>query len=128
MSYATYSDVTRRTTRSFNEAEKKMVLSLLEDAAVLIDSYHSSASVEAKRVVSCRMVLRTMGEEDSGLGVPMGATQGSMAAGGYSQSWTIGSGGGSGELYISKLEKKLLGVGDRIGSRSPVEGMVRSCD
>lgn len=25
--------------------------------------------------------------------------------------------------YLSKLEKKLLGVGDRIGARSPVEDL-----
>ncbi len=41
----------------------------------------------------------------------------------YSQTWTM-SGGSVGELYLSKLEKKLLGVGDRIGARSPLEGMV----
>ena len=33
------------------------------------------------------------------------------------------SGGSSGELYLSKLEKKLLGGGDRIGAHSPLEGM-----
>ena len=53
----------------------------------------------------------------------MGATQGSMSALGYSQSWTIGS-GTVGELYLSKLEKKLLGTGDKIGSRSPAEDLV----
>ena len=41
---------------------------------------------------------------------------------GYSQSWTMGS-GSAGELYLSKLEKKLLGIGDRIGARSPLEGL-----
>lgn len=33
------------------------------------------------------------------------------------------SGGSAGELYLSKLEKKLLGVGNRIGSHSPVEDL-----
>ena len=41
---------------------------------------------------------------------------------GYSQSWTMGT-GSSGELYLSKLERRLLGVGDRIGAHSPLEGM-----
>ena len=54
---------------------------------------------------------------------PTGASQGSASALGYSQTWTM-SGGSVGELYLSKLEKKLLGVGDRIGARSPLEGMV----
>ena len=44
------------------------------------------------------------------------------AALGYTQSWTM-NGGSSGELYLSKLEKRLLGCGDRIGARSPVEGL-----
>ena len=52
----------------------------------------------------------------------MGATQGTATALGYSQSWTMGS-GSSGELYLSKLEKKLLGVGSKIGARSPLEDL-----
>ena len=31
------------------------------------------------------------------------------------------SGGSAGEMYLSKLEKKLLGVGSKIGAASPVE-------
>lgn len=91
---------------------------LLEDAAVRIDAYNKDASESAKLSVSCSMVLRSM--PDDGLGVPMGATQGSMAAGGYSQSWT-NSNGGSGELYLTRQEKSLLGGGSRIGARSPLE-------
>jgi hypothetical protein len=53
----------------------------------------------------------------------MGATQGSVSALGYSQSWTIGS-GSTGELYISKVEKKMLGAGNAIGSYSPTEALV----
>jgi hypothetical protein len=49
-----------------------------------------------------------------------------MAGLGYSQSWTIGSGGGAGELYLSKLEKKLLGAGNAIGSYSPVQELAGS--
>ena len=52
----------------------------------------------------------------------LGATQGTATALGYSQSWTMGS-GASGELYLSKLEKKLLGVGSRVGARSPLEDL-----
>ena len=33
------------------------------------------------------------------------------------------SGGSSGELYLSKLEKNLLGVGSRLGARSPLEDL-----
>ena len=48
-------------------------------------------------------------------------TQGSQSGLGYSQSWTIGTGGSTGELYIGRIEKKLLGAGDLIGSHSPTE-------
>ena len=75
--------------------------------------------------VSCRMVRRQLGSQgDSSAQFPLGSTQGTLSAMGYSQSWTMGS-GSAGELYLSKLEKKLLGVGNRIGARSPLEGL---CD
>ena len=123
MAYATLRDVIDRISRSLSSDEQTVCASLLDDAAVIIDSYNSAASPEAKKVVSCRMVIRSLGDGTS-YGVPMGASQGSMSALGYSQSWTIGSGGASGELYLAKLEKKLLGVGDAIGSYSPVQELV----
>ena len=126
-SYATYAEVAARTSRSFTQAEQAVVEALIEDAAVLIDAYNAEASNDAKKVVTCRMVLRAMGSgDDGGIGVPIGATQGSMAAGGYSQSWTI-SGGGTGELYLGRTEKQLLGLGNRIGARSPLENMAAPC-
>ena len=63
-----------------------------------------------------------MGDGESS-GVPMGATQGSMSGLGYSQSWTMGSNGSAGELYLAKLEKQMLGYGNKIGSHSPLEDM-----
>ena len=124
MAYATVADVQARMTREMSEDEQAVCSTLLDDAAVIIDSYNVNASVDAKKVVSCRMVVRAMGDGDDGIGVPAGSTQGSMSAMGYSQSWTISSGGSVGELYIAKLEKKLLGTGDKIGSYSPTEALV----
>lgn len=125
MAYATVADVQARMTREMSEDEQAVCSTLLDDAAVIIDSYNVNASADAKKVVSCRMVVRAMGDGDDGaIGVPPGATQGSMSAMGYSQSWTISSGGSVGELYIAKLEKKLLGTGDKIGSYSPTEALV----
>jgi hypothetical protein len=49
-----------------------------------------------------------------------------MSALGYTQSWTIGASGSAGELYLGKLEKKLLGYGNSIGSYSPTEELVRT--
>lgn len=122
MAYATLSEVQERMTRTLTEDERSVCSALLEDAAVIIDAYNSEASEQAKKTVSCRMVVRALGDGSS-QGIPMGATQGSMSALGYSQSWTLGS-GAAGELYIGKLEKKILGAGESIGSHSPVEDLV----
>lgn len=118
MAYATVSDVQARMSRTLSESEQSIVTNLLSDAAVIIDVYNSDASTDAKNVVSIRMVQRAIGNGD--VDVPMGATQGSMSGLGYSQSWTISS-GSVGELYLNKLDKKMLGCGNLIGSRSPIE-------
>ena len=122
MAYATINDVQARMMRTLDSDEQAVCATLLDDAAILIDSYKPSASADAKKVVTCRMVVRAMGD-GADAGIPIGATQGSMSALGYSQSWTIGS-GSTGELYLSKLEKKMLGAGGQIGSYSPLEGLM----
>ena len=123
MAYATISDVEARMTRTLTTKEETVCTNLLDDAAVVIDAYNADASADAKKVVSCRIVTRALGDGDSA-GAPMGASQGSQSGLGYSQSWTMSSGGAVGELYLSRLDKKLLGVGDKIGSYSPVENLV----
>lgn len=123
MAYACISDVEARIGRTLSESEQGICAALLDDAAVIIDAFNPNADEDAKKVVSCRMVTRAMGDGGDA-GIPMGATQGSVSALGYSQSWTI-SAGSTGELYIGKLEKKLLGAGNSIGSYSPTEELVR---
>lgn len=123
-SYATIEDVQVRMSREMTESEEELCNTLLEDAKVMIDAYNANASNDAKLVVSCRMVIRVLGDGES-LGTPLGASQGSQSALGYTESWTMSSGGSVGELYIAKSEKKLLGVGNSIGSYSPVQEMVR---
>lgn len=120
MAYATVTDVQARMTRAMDTAEQAVCTTLLDDAGVLIDAYKSAASADAKKVVSCRMVIRALGVDND---IPMGATQGSMSGLGYSQSWTIGTGGSVGELYLSKTDKQLLGGGNSIGSHSPLEDL-----
>jgi len=121
MAYAGITDVKARIARTLSEEEEKICETLLEDAAVLVDSYNQEAKMEAKKVVSCRMVIRAIGDGETS-DIPIGATQGSMSALGYSQSWTLAN-GATGELYLSKTEKKMLGVGNRIGSYSPLEDL-----
>lgn len=125
--YASVDDVQARMSRTMTADERELCATMLDDAAVIIDVYNIAADSDVKQVVSCRMVIRAMGD-GSDSGVPLGATQGSQSALGYSQSWTIGSGGAAGELYLGKLERKMLGCGDRIGSYSPVQELApRPC-
>ena len=122
MAYATIEDIESRITRELSEKEESVCNSLLDDAAIIIDKFNAEADTDTKKTVSCRMVIRAIGDGDTS-GFPMGASQGSMSGLSYSQSWTMGAGGGIGELYLSKLEKQLLGYGNKIGSYSPVQGM-----
>ena len=123
ITYASVEDVKSRLNRTMTEREAEMCTALLEDAALLIDACRSAASEQAKKTVSCRMVVRALGDGSAG-GVPMGATQGSMSGLGYTQSWTMGAGGSTGELYLSKTDKLMLGGGNAIGSYSPVQELV----
>ena len=124
MAYATVADVQARMTRTMSADEQTMCATLLDDAAIIIDAFNASATADAKKIVSCRMVIRQMGDGDDA-GVPIGATQGSMSGLGYSQSWTL-SNGSTGEMYLSKMDKPLLGYGNKLGSNAPVEELVVS--
>lgn len=123
MAYAEITDV-EAGFRALTDTEKPVCAALLCEAAIIVDAYNLNASEDAKRLVSCRMVRRQLGSESDtgGVSFPMGSTQGTATALGYSQSWTM-SGGAVGELYLSKLDKKLLGVGSKIGSHSPLEDL-----
>lgn len=119
VAYATVEDVQARMARTMSEGEESVCGVLLEDAAAMIDAVAVSAPEQAKQIVSCRMVIRALGD-GSASGYPIGASQGSMSGLGYSQSWTV-SGGSTGELYIGKADRQLLGLSNSIGSYSPVQ-------
>lgn len=122
MIYASAEDV-ERGFRPLTDNELDRCADLLAEAAAIIDAYNAAAPEHVKQLVSCRMVRRQLGSGDGeAVMYPMGASQGSASALGYSQSWTM-SGGTTGELYLSKLEKRMLGCGNRIGARSPVEDL-----
>lgn len=118
--YATVQDV-EAGFRPLTASEQTIASQLLVEAAIIIDAYNSLASADAKNVVSCRMVRRSIGSSGD---TPIGASQGSMSALGYSQSWTMGATGSTGELYLNRMDKKLLGAGNAIGSYSPVQELV----
>lgn len=119
MAYATYEDIQRR--NGMDVLDSDYVTALLDDAAVIVDTYNRNASEAAKKLVSCNMVIRTIGSRDEG--VPIGTTQATTSAMVYSQTWTNTN--GSGELYLTKLDKKILGVGNRIGCTNPYSGLIQ---
>lgn len=119
--YAKFEDIQARCDKVINCEEK--CDALLEDAAIIVDAYNKLASADAKKIVSCNMVIRAIGGgEDTQ--VPVGANQGTMSALTYSQSWSY-TNGASGELYLSKLDKKLLGFGRNIRFVNPLEGSAK---
>lgn len=122
--YATVTDVTDRMVRELSEKEQAVVGNLLDDAAVLIDAFNVDASPDSKKIVSCRMVIRAIGDGSSE--IPAGATQGTISALGYSQTWTMGTNASVGQLYLDRTDKAMLGGGSKIGSYSPVEELART--
>lgn len=119
MVYAKVKDVQARMARTMSEDEQAVCATLLEDAAAMIDAIALQAPLDAKRIVSCRMAIRALGDGQRS-DYPIGASQGSMSGLGYSTSWTV-SGGSTGELYIGKTDRQLLGLSNSIGSYSPVQ-------
>ena len=119
MAYATVEDVQARMSRQLTDSESDVASVLLDDAGVLIDATNTTVEDAIKLVVSCRMVIRAIGDGNDS--IPVGASQGSMSGLGYSQSWSIGNNGAVGELYFTKVERKMLKIGDLIGSYSPVQ-------
>ena len=103
--YATVDEIERRCRRTLSDTERTLCESLLEDAAVIVDSYGKNAPENSKKLVSCNMVVRALGSGTDDQ-VPIGASQGTVSALGYSQTWSLGS-GSTGELYLTKLDKKL---------------------
>lgn len=79
-----------------------------------------SEDFAARLMQACRsMAYRAMGSGDSD--VPLGATQFSEGADGYVQSFSLGN--PFGEVYLSKAERRLLGIGAaKIGFASPCGG------
>lgn len=122
MAYATVQDVQDGMLKTMTEREREVCATLLDRAAVIIDAVALDAPEEAKKTVSCMIVERAL---SSGAGdIPLGATQVSRGGLGYTESWSI-SGGSVGQLYLSKTERKLLGIANQIDSHSPVEDIVK---
>lgn len=124
--YVNVTDVEKRTMKKFSGGELAQVESLIDQVGVVIDAYNCNAPFANKQAVTLNVMARMISNMDAS--IPMGATQGSMSGLGYAQSWTISSGGANGEIYLSKTDKKLLGVSSRIGASNPFGELTRRCD
>lgn len=90
----------------------------LSDASAVIEYEMGHAGVDPEqaeevtlalaRGICCDMVHRAVGDgSEAALSIPDGASQASMAAGGYSISYTLPS---SGSLYLRDSERVRLGI------------------
>lgn len=108
MAYADVSDIETRLGRTFTADETANVQALLDGASavlnklvILDDTTEQNALL---KFVCTNMVSRTL---SNGLDV-LGASQASMTAGPYTQSFSFAT--PSGDMYLTKLEKRLLGI------------------
>ena len=123
MAYATVNDLEARW-RTLTDSERAVAQALLDDAAVLVDSYGADVDADAARAVTCSMVRRAMNPMTGDL---FGVSQASMSAGGYQQQMTYSN--PSGELYLTKQERRMLGFGGgRLGTARPSYGRLETDD
>ena len=117
--FADVSDLQARW-RTLSDEESAVAEQLLQDASAMVasqvdvtgrDTYFS----ELLKIAVCAMVRRAMSASAMDL---FGATQQSITAGPYTQQATYD--GPSGELYLTKGEKRMLGIGGgEIGTIPP---------
>lgn len=121
MAYATLEDLeARRGVLDPDEREK--AAALLDDAAVILDGLVTVDGSEEQEmllmIVSCNMVSRALSATPDAFGVSSLST----TAGVYSESLQYAN--PSGDMYLTKLEKRLLGVTTSyIGYIRPIIGV-----
>lgn len=110
--YATVEDLEARW-RTLTADERDRAGVLLEDAAVRLDSAcppsdpPTAQELAARKIVSCEMVKRAMATS-GGIG-GVGVTSVQQGAGPYQE--TVQFSNPTGDLYLSKSDRKLLGCG-----------------
>lgn len=113
MAYADVSDIEARW-RALSTDEQARAAVLLDDASVQLSRLvtvddSDQQQLAALKMVSCNMVIRVM---SAGTSAMFGATNASMTGGPYSQSWTYEA--PTGDMYLTKAEKALLGVSSTV--------------
>lgn len=110
MAFATYEDVEARW-RTLTADEQGKATTLLEDAATVLSGMvavdtSDSDQAAALKLVSCNMVIRSMvASASSAFGVEeLSATMGPFGQ-------TAHFANPNGDMYLTKLDKRLLGIG-----------------
>ena len=120
MAFAEVSDIESRW-RELSTSEESRASVLIDDAsamlAALVDVDENDEEQEQLlNIVCCNMVIRAMSASEYDA---FGASQMSMTAGPYTQQWTYSN--PSGDMFITKMEKRLLGISTSyIGSIRPM--------
>jgi hypothetical protein len=121
MAYAIVSDVEARW-RTLTTAEKARAEVLLEDAAVEIDSVCPPSDpatldeLSARLIVSCRMVKRAMATPGGVDGIGVESIQAGAGPFQETQKFT----NPSGDLYLTRADRKLLGCGNQAAYTVPM--------
>lgn len=110
MLFADVSDIEVRW-RTLTSDERDRATALIEDASAMIATLAKDIDVADENqlhlinTVVCNMVIRSMSATESD---SYGVDSMSMTAGVYSQSWNYNN--PTGDMYLTKLEKRLLGI------------------
>lgn len=125
MAYADVSDLEERW-RELTEDEQARAAVLLDDASAMLDAYvlvdeTDKKQVQLLKIVACSMVERAM----STGGDMYGVTQQSMTAVGFTQQYTYAN--PTGDLYITKSEKRMLGISGTGNGRTLMYQMAGDC-
>lgn len=111
MRYAEVSDLNARLETPLTAKEQKRAETLLSDASALISAYVGpdvgEGMEERLRIVCCNVVLRSLAASGSDM---LGVTQSTVSADIYSQTYTFSN--PTGDMFLTKADKKLLGVAD----------------
>lgn len=109
MAFAEVSDIESRW-RELSTDEQSRASVLIDDASAMLTALvdvdtDDENQAQLLKQVCCSMVIRAMSATESDT---FGASQMSMTAGPYTQSFNYAN--PSGDMYITRLEKRLLGI------------------
>lgn len=109
MAFAEVSDIEARW-RDLSTDEEERAGVLLDDASAMLTALvdidqESEQQAALLKTVCCSMVIRAMSATESDA---YGVDSMSITAGPYSQNWSYNN--PTGDMYLTKLEKRLLGI------------------